>query len=376
MKFLYVTTVGSTMDFFRGLVAELIADGHTVDIASSEDPRPVPDFFRALGCRIYPLSLSRSPLSGGNRKAIRQLRALVQQEHYDIVHCHTPVAALCTRLACRKVRKSGTRVFYTAHGFHFYKGAPKKNWLLFYPIEKFCARMTDVLVTINHEDYELAKRKLHAGQVVYVPGVGIDTARFRDTEADRADLRRALGIPETAMVLLSVGELNQNKNHAAAIRAIAELHDPSVCYLIAGVGPLRDSLNALASECGLGDRVKLLGYRTDVDKLYKAADILVFPSFREGLPVSVMEAMASGLPIVAASNRGTRELIRDGENGILCPPDDPTAFRDALAVLGADPAKRAAFAAEGQKLVQSYDRSAVNREMFRLYGIPQKGEPT
>lgn len=373
MKILYVTTIGSTMDFFRSLLRELTAAGHTVEIATNETERPVSAYFRSLGCTVHQIDCSRSPLSGGNRKAVRQLRALVQQEHYDIVHCHTPVAALCTRLACRGVRKTGTRVFYTAHGFHFYKGAPKKNWLLFYPIEKFCARMTDVLVTINHEDFERAKRKLHAGQVVYVPGVGIDTARFRDAAADRAEMRRSLGIPEAATVLLSVGELNQNKNHETAIRAIAELQDPSVYYLIAGVGPLKDSLTALAAGLGLADRVQLLGYRNDVDLLYKTADILVFPSFREGLPVSVMEAMASGLPIVAASNRGTRELIRDGENGILCPPGDAAAFRNALASLCAAPQKRAAFAAAGQERAQRYDQTAVNREMFRLYGIPQEG---
>ena len=139
------------------------------------------------------------------------------------------------------------------------------------------------------------------------------------------------------------------------------------------MGPLKDSLTALAAGLGLADRVQLLGYRNDVDLLYKTADILVFPSFREGLPVSVMEAMASGLPIVAASNRGTRELIRDGENGILCPPGDAAAFRNALASLCADPQKRAAFAAAGQERAQRYDQTAVNREMFRLYGIPQEG---
>lgn len=370
MKLLYVTTVGSTMDFFRELVAGLISEGHTVDIASGEALRPVPDHFRELGCRVYPLSLSRSPLAAGNLRAIRELRRIVRAEQYDIVHCHTPVAALCTRLACRGVRKRGTRVFYTAHGFHFYKGAPKKNWLLFYPLEKLCARMTDVLITINHEDYALAQRKLHAVRTVYVPGVGVETARFRDVEIDRAEKRRALGVPEGATLLLSVGELNENKNHSTVLRAMAAWNEPNAFYLIAGVGALRNDLEQLADRLGLGSRVRLLGYRNDVAELYKAADVLVFPSFREGLPVSVMEAMASSLPTVAAVNRGTRELIEDGVNGLLCPPDDPIALRDALVRLCGDPALRQSFAAAGMQKAASYDLAVVIREMRRLYGLP------
>lgn len=167
MKILYVTTIGATMNFFREFVDELIKDGNTVDIATNETTSVVPEFYKNLGCKVYPIETSRSPLQKGNVVAINQIRKLVTEEHYDIVHCHTPIAAMCTRLACRKVRKQGTKVFYTAHGFHFYKGAPLKNWLLYYPVEKICAHFTDVLITINQEDYELAQKKMKAKKVVY-----------------------------------------------------------------------------------------------------------------------------------------------------------------------------------------------------------------
>ena len=162
MKILYVTTIGLTMIFFKGLVKELIDVGHIVDIACNEETHKVPDCYREWGCKVYEIDCSRSPLSNGNIRAIRELKRIVYENHYDIVHCHTPIAGACTRLACKDFRKYGVKVFYTAHGFHFYKGAPIKNWLLFYPIEKLCSRFTDTLITINKEDYSLAKKRMKA----------------------------------------------------------------------------------------------------------------------------------------------------------------------------------------------------------------------
>ena len=161
------------MRFFIQLVKELVEEGHTVDIAANTSISNVPNEYIELGCNVFPISCTRSPLERGTVTAIKQLKQVVSVGNYDIVHCHTPIAAMCTRLACRKVRKQGTRVFYTAHGFHFYKGAPLKNWLLYYPVEKLCAYWTDVLITINQEDYVLAQGKLAAKRIEYIPGVGI-----------------------------------------------------------------------------------------------------------------------------------------------------------------------------------------------------------
>ena len=185
MKILYVTTIGITMTFFKQLIRELLDDGHTVDIICNEDNEKVPACYREWNCNIYHHSCSRFPLSKGNLQAISQIKNLVSENQYDIVHCHTPIAAMCTRVACKKLRKEGLKVIYTAHGFHFYKGAPMLNWLVYYPIEKICSFWTDVLITINQEDYELAKHKMRAKKVEYVSGVGIDVDKFKNTIVDK-----------------------------------------------------------------------------------------------------------------------------------------------------------------------------------------------
>ena len=258
--------------------------------------------------------------------AYKQVKKIICENKYELIHCHSPIGGLITRFACRKARKNGTKVFYTAHGFHFYKGAPFKNWLLYYPVEKICAHYTDVLITINHEDYALAKKKMKAKRVEYVPGVGIDLEKFGNVEVDRVAKRQELGIPEDATLLLSVGELNENKNHETVIRAIADM---DVCYIIAGKGGLQEHLQGVIEELGMTDRVKLLGFRRDVEELCRTADVFVFPSFREGLSVSVMEAMASGLPIACSNIRGNTDLV-DENGGDLFEPSDLSSCKVAI----------------------------------------------
>ncbi len=326
MKILYITTIGSTMGFFTSFIRHLLDEGHTVDIATNEKNSKVPACYREWGCIVYQIDTSRSPLDIGNLKAIGQIKQLAEKGQYDIVHCHTPIAAICTRLACRKVRRSGTKVFYTAHGFHFYQGAPLKNWLMYYPAEKICAHFTDVLITINKEDYALAQQKMKAKRVAYVPGVGIDLSKFGQATVDKATKRKELGVPPDATLLLSVGELNTNKNHETVIRAISDLN---VYYMIAGEGDLKGHLQSVINELGLTERVKLLGYRKDMTELYKTVDIYVLPSIREGLNVSVMEAMASGLPVACGRIRGNTDLI-DENGGALFEPQSVDECRDAI----------------------------------------------
>ena len=308
MKILYITTVGATMGFFRELVRTLLDEGNQVEIACNDEAWVVPAVFREWGCPVLQIDCSRSPLDPMNGRAVREIRRLVQERHYDIVHCHTPVAALCARMACRPLRKAGIKVVYTAHGFHFFKGAPLKNWLMYYPVEWLCSFWTDVLITINTEDYALARKHMHACQTEYVPGVGVDIKKYQTLTVDRASKRISLGIPADAFMLLSVGELNPNKNHEAVLRALAQMNDPDIYYLIAGKGELDVYLRQAADKLGLRDHFQLLGFRDDVEALYQAADLFVHPSFREGLPVSVMEAIASGLPVLCSDIRGARDL--------------------------------------------------------------------
>ena len=335
MKILYVTTISLTVNcFFKPHIEMLVKEGHTVDIACNYSVLALDNLYSELGCHFHQIDFSRSPLSMDNIKAYGQLKKVIRAGNYDIVHCHTPNAAVITRLVCRKFRKkTALQVFYTAHGFHFYKGAPKLNWMIYYPIEKLCSRFTDKLITINREDYELAKSKFHAKEVHYVPGVGIDLSKFENVQVDKAAKRREIGVPEDAFLLLSVGELNENKNHQVVIKALAKLDNPNVHYVIAGEGDRKEHLLALANTLGIAKQVHLLGYRTDIPELNHAADVFCLPSKREGLGLVAVEAMACGLPLLTSNVHGINDYSEDEKTGFKCNPHDEKQFFIALKML-------------------------------------------
>lgn len=370
MKVLYITTIGNTMGFFIPLIQKMITEGISVDIATNENEgdTPVPAVYREMGCKVFRISSSRSPIKRANIKAIHEIEKIVDSNQYDIVHCHTPVAAACTRLACKNNRRKGLRVFYTAHGFHFYKGAPLKNWLIYYPIEWMCSFWTDVLITINKEDYDRAKKHMHAKQVEYVPGVGIDVSMFAETKIDRVKKRREIDVPEDAILLVSVGELNENKNHSVVIKALAKNGNRNIHYAIAGKGDIADHLTKLASSEGVQDQVHLLGFRDDVNEIYAAADICVFPSIREGLGLAAVEGMACGLPLIVSDNRGTRGFLKS-ENAITCRYDDVDAFAEAIQILSNDKELCMKMGALNQEKSRAFDYAIVNKQMKQIYGL-------
>jgi glycosyltransferase involved in cell wall biosynthesis len=347
------------MDFFKSLIKELIDDGNVVDIATNESEKPVSQFIKDLGCKVFSIDTSRSPLSTGNIRAIKQIRNIAKD--YDIVHCHTPLASIATRLACRGFRKNGLKVIYTAHGFHFYKGAPLKNWLIYYPVEKLCSHWTDILITINREDFELAKKKLKAKRIEYVPGVGIDTKKFADVVVDRDKKLEEIGVPKDAKLLLSVGELNENKNHKVVIEALSKINDPKIHYVIAGIGDQKENLENLAKTFNVN--LHLLGYRKDVAELYKCADLYVLPSIREGLNVSVMEALASGLPVICSKIRGNIDMVHDGVNGYLFEPTAVNSVADSIKKVVILPKDKFVSSITSTK----HDVIEINRAMRNLY---------
>ena len=276
---------------------------------------------------FFDINFARFPFSKFNFKAYRQLKEIISENNYDIIHCHTPVASVLTRLAARNCKN--TTVIYTAHGFHFFKGAPLLNWLIYYPVERFCAKYTDKLITINQEDYEIAKRfKLRKnGKIYYVPGVGINIEKIQNTQIDIQQKKKELGIPENIPVLLSVGELIKRKNHETVLKALSGIKDMNFVYLICGRGVLMEYLQNLTRQLGLESKVKFLGFRKDIIKICKIADLFIFPSHQEGLPVALMEAMACELPIIASNVRGNRDLI-DKEN--LFEPDDINSLKSII----------------------------------------------
>ena len=365
MRILYVTTIGGTMGFFKSFIAELINEGSTVDIATNENIKKVPDCYREWGCNIHNISCTRFPLNKGTLKAVKEIKKLVAENEYDIVHCHTPIAAMCTRIACRRFRKNGLKVIYTAHGFHFYKGAPLKNWLIYYPIEKICSHFTDVLITINKEDYELADKKMNAEKIEYVPGVGFDVNRFFEATVDKEKKRREMGVPEDAILLLSVGEINLNKNHQLIIKAMKVLDNHNIYYAIAGEGAEKENLVRLAGDLELQNNILLLGRRNDIAELCKTADIFCFPSYREGLGIASLEAMACGLPIVTSNVHGINDYSEDGVTGYKFSPYDVEGAATAIEKTLASDLKL--IGNRNKCIVCKYDKKVINSQLKEIY---------
>lgn len=310
-KVLYVATVVKThiMEFHVPYLKMLKEMGWETAVAAKNDYENPDDCEIPYCDTFYNVPFERNPFKPINLKAYIQLKRIIDEGHYDLIHCHTPVGALITRLAAQGARKKGCKVIYTAHGFHFYKGAPAINWLVYYPVEKYLARKTDVLITITREDFERAN-SFKANEVKYIPGVGIDLSLFKKGDLDRATkLKSELEIPSDATVFLSVGEVNTNKNHKVVIQVLTDF--PHAWFVLCGQGPLINEHRQLAESLGVGNRFITTGYRTDVVDFYNMADIFVFPSVREGLPVALMEAMATELVCVVAKNRGTEDLMQD-----------------------------------------------------------------
>lgn len=376
-KALMIASVASMIDQFNMRnIAILEQLGYRVDVAANFDQgsntskQRVTEFRRELeaaGRCCHQVDIPRSVFKVGSiLHSLRQVKRLCHGQQYALIHCHSPIGGVVARLAARKSRKKGTKVIYTAHGFHFFKGAPLKNWLLFYPMERLCARFTDLLITINREDHALAQEKMKAGKVVYVPGIGVNTAAF-GAEGELASLRGELGLAPEDKVILSVGELSRRKNHKVILQAMAKLKDPTVHYLICGIGPEEENLTALAKQLGMENQLHLLGYRRDIPQMMAAADVYAFPSLQEGLPVALMEAMAAGKAVVASRIRGNDDLLEGQTGGVLLDAGDAEGFAQAIARLLADPAAAEEMGRDNRRRIQGFDRSVVDAQMKMLY---------
>lgn len=369
-KVLLTATVQSHIcQFHRPLAEVLHAHGYEVHVAARDNLAEKNGLKLDFAEKVYDVPFSRSPKSPDNIRAYRELKKILEQEHYDVIHCNTPMGGIVTRLAARKAGKQGTKVFYTAHGFHFYKGAPKKNWLVFYPIEKLFSRITDTLITITHEDYALAAKKFHC-RVAHMHGVGVDAQRYHcASPEERAEVRQKLGFDPQQKILLCVGELLPNKNQAMAVRMmdIVRKTFPDALLLLAGNGPQRENLEQLTQELSLQKHVRFLGYCTELEKYQQAADVLVSCSKREGLPLNIVEAMLSGNPVVATQNRGHRELVKPEETGYLVKVNDTEAMAQAVLALLKDERKRSCMGAEAAAFAKQYSFATVKQALEEIY---------
>ena len=380
-KALMLASVASMIEQFNMKNIELLKNiGYEVDVITNfeygstmpqEKVDALKEHLKSDGVNPVHVPIPRKIFDvSGIINSYRLVKKECEEKKYKLLHCQSPIGGVIARFAARKIRKKvGTKVIYTAHGFHFCKGAPLKNWLIFFPIEWVCSFFTDTLITINKEDYKFAKKYMKAKEIKYVPGVGIDTEKINNAAFDRAQKRQEMGIDAEQIALLSVGELNDNKNHETVIRAISRHNNDDITYIICGKGDKEEYLRSLADE--LGVKLILPGYRNDIVEIYKSCDLFVFPSKREGLSVALMEAMAAGLPVVCSNIRGNVDLVENGKNGFLCKATDADEFAERIENLLINEDLRFKMGLKSKDVIKDFDLKKVTEKMYTVYGLTE-----
>ena len=366
-RVLMLASVASMIDQFNmPNIALLRKLGYEVDVAcnfiegntcSDERVAELKQKLQDMHVRCYQIDFARNiKHMGQNMRALRQVEGLMKQNGYAFCHCHSPIGGVVARIAGHRTK---TKVIYTAHGFHFYQGAPVMNWLVYYPVEKMLSRWTDVLITINHEDYKLAKKKFKMKKLTYVPGIGIDTQRESLSQKEKEEKRKELGIPQDAFLITNAAEFTPNKNQKTVIEAIEQLHNPNIYFVMCGIGEKKAELEQYVKEHGLEEHIRFVGFRNDLHEILQTSDCFVLSSFREGLSVALMEAMAEGLPVVCSRIRGNVDLIKDGEGGILISPQKRDEYINAFKKL---------YNMKNESFGQFLHMGEINRKMIYIFG--------
>ena len=371
-KVLLVATVQSHIGQFHRPLAEVLHNhGYEVHVAAHDNLYLKNGLKLDFADKVFDVPFSRSPKSKDNVEAYKRLKQILDNDHYEVVHCNTPMGGFVTRLAARNARKKGTKVFYTAHGFHFYDGAPKKTWLIYYPIERFFSRMTDTLITITREDYKLASEKFHC-HIEHMHGVGVDGKRyFKASAEEKMAMRKKMGYSVTQKLILCIGELNQNKNQTMAIKAMHKVVEqfPDALLILAGNGPREEFLKEFIRQEGLEKNIQMIGYVTNLQDYQHIVDVQVCCSKREGLPLNVVESMLSGNPVVASLNRGHRELIENGKTGYIVAVDDSEKMAEKVLLMLQDEKQKQYIETNAMMFAQQYTFDNVKKELKAIYGL-------
>ncbi len=372
-KALIITTISGFLSKFEMNDVKILQEyGYDIHYASNfHNPTYSFDIgeLKKQGIKLHHVDIEKSPLAAAkNIKALKQVKEIIDREKIFLVHCHNPIGAVVGRVASH-FSKMKPYVIYTAHGFHFYKGAPLKNWILYYTAEKFLAHKTDLIITINQEDYNRAKkfRLKDNGRVEWIHGVGVDIERFQPRLEKRAVKRNELKIPKNVFHIVTVAELNKNKNQKVIIQAIAHLGKKDIYYSICGKGKNFKNLEKLIKKYHLEKQVHLLGYRKDIEEILQTADCFVFPSIREGLGIAAIEALAVGIPLIVADNRGTREYTKNNYNGIICNANNVKDFEKAIKRFYYDINYRKNLSSHCREIAQEYSIEAINKRMHQIY---------
>lgn len=367
-KILFLATVYTHLaNFHIPFIQFLQNKGYEVHAAASPDEGGKEEV-EASGAKCWEIHFSRSPYSLKNLQALNELRHLFKTNRFDLIHVHTPIAAFLGRYIAKATNQGP--VLYTAHGFHFYKGAPLINWFLYYPMERLASRWTDGLIVINREDFESASRLgFEQGKnLFYVPGVGVDLAQYSVLPSTEKSIRSKLDISNSDIVVTCVAEMSPNKNHKFLLEAWKGLAAAySNCHLLlVGKGEMMSVLRGKVRREKI-PRVHFLGLRRDVPQILSESDIVTLTSKREGLPKSILEAMAAGKPVVATNVRGNRELVEHGKTGFLIELGDTQQLYVALKMLIENKELRTEMGESGRKKVKDYSLEKVLKKMETIY---------
>lgn len=368
---LFVAHVQShIMNFHQPFIKYFQEKGYKVYVATKLDKERYSDVNKILpNVEWVDTDFSRSPFSFKIFKALNQLIELMKSINFDLIHVHTPVGGFLGRLAA-KITKSGP-VLYTAHGFHFYKGAPLSYWLTYYPAEKLAARWTDGLITMNNEDYKIAKNKLPVkGKKIFkVNGVGVDLSKYDANLPKDMIFKRSLGLDDDDFIITVVAELSKRKNQMQLVKAMGEVvkSNSKIKALLVGEGTTKRILEEEINKLNLGKNVILLGYRNDVQKIMNISDIIGLFSIHEGLPKNILEGMASGKPVICTDIRGNNDLIKNKYNGMLVNINDIDDTSDKILYLYEYKNIMDALAKNNIKEAHKYDIKNILKEMEKIY---------
>lgn len=373
MKRILVTSTDVMMyQFLLPHIQCLSENGYVVDVACS-----FAEGYKKEGYHTYirehlpetskfsSIDLCRSPFSLGNRKGYKEIKRLLSSGTYDLIWTNEPVMGVMTRLAAREARSKGTKVLYLAHGYQFYEGCPKVNWLA-YPVEKLMSHFCDAICLINWEDYEFTQKHFTSKPCYHIDGIGLNTEKFCSIVVDRKAKRQELGLNEDDIIIISVGELQKRKNHEPVIRAISQINDSRVKYLICGWGELKNYYKNLSMELNLNDRFFMMGHRYDIPEILKASDIFAHPSIREGLGIAAIEAMSAGLPLVTSNVQGIKDYVKDGETGYVNKPMDIEGYKNSFLKLISDPELRKLIGEHNIQFAKKYDLINTKKQMLEI----------
>ena len=341
-------------------------NGYEVHIAAKSENKEIP-----FCDKKFDVDFARSFNLKQNLNSYKELKEILKNEHYDIISCHTPFGGAITRLVAKNLKLKNTRLVYMAHGFHFYKGQPKLKYNLFYTAEKYLAKYTDEIITINLDDYEVAKENFKT-KVVYVPGVGLDENKFKFkmTKDEKVKLRNSLGIKEKDFVMIYPAEISPRKRQVWLIDTLKDMLENNKNFHL--LLPGKDSMNGYCQELvkkyNLTNQIHFLGFRDDIPKLINISNLAVTSSIQEGLPVNVMEAIYVGIPVVATACRGNRDLIQNNKNGYIIDINDRDSFCEkVLKVYNFTKEEKNKIKEKDKKIIERYLLKNVLDKIIKVY---------